>query len=63
MASLLVWLGARMAWDDFRYEVTSPGIGAPQWLYTVWLPLLSAALLLRLAQAFVELWRRDARRA
>jgi TRAP-type transport system small permease protein len=63
MAGLLVWLGGRMAWDDFRYEVTSPGIGAPQWLYTVWLPLLSAVLFLRLAQAFVELWRRGAPRA
>jgi TRAP-type transport system small permease protein len=62
MAGLLVWLGARMAWDDFRYEVTSPGIGAPQWLYTAWLPLLSLALFLRLAQAFVELWRRGATR-
>jgi TRAP-type transport system small permease protein len=62
MAGLLVWLGARMAWDDFRYEVTSPGIGAPQWLYTVWLPLLSLALFLRLARAFVELWRRGATR-
>jgi len=60
MAGLLVWLGTRMAWDDFRYEVTSPGIGAPQWLYTVWLPLLSLALFLRLVQAFVELWRRGA---
>lgn len=63
MAGLLVWLGGRMAWDDLRYEVTSPGIGAPQWLYTVWLPLLSAVLLARLAQAFVELWRRGAPRA
>ena len=60
MAGLLVWIGTRMAWDDFRYEVTSPGIGAPQWLYTVWLPLLSLALFLRLVQAFVELWRRGA---
>ena len=63
MAGLLVWLDTRMAWDDFRYEVTSPGIGAPQWIYTVWLPLLSAALLLRLLQALVELWRRGAPRA
>ena len=63
MAGLLVWLGGRMAWDDFRYEVTSPGIGAPQWLYTVWLPVLSAALLLRLVQALLELWHRGARRA
>ncbi len=63
MAGLLVWLGGRMAWDDFRYEVTSPGIGAPQWLYTAWLPLLSALLFVRLVQALVELWRRGATRA
>lgn len=57
MAALLVWLGGRMAWDDFRYEVTSPGIGAPQWLYTVWLPVLALLILLRLLQALVELRR------
>ena len=57
MAGLLVWLGGRMAWDDFRYEVTSPGIGAPQWLYTVWLPILSLLIFLRLLQALVDLRR------
>jgi len=46
-----------MAWDDFRYEVTSPGIGAPQWLYTVWLPILSLLIFLRLLQALVDLRR------
>lgn len=49
MFGLLAWYGARMAWDDFRYEVTSPALGAPQWLYSLWLPLLSAAIVLRLA--------------
>jgi TRAP-type transport system small permease protein len=57
MAGLLVWLGGRMAWDDFHYEVTSPGIGAPQWLYTVWLPILSLLIFLRLLQALVDLRR------
>jgi len=57
MAGLLVWLGGRMAWDDFHYEVTSPGIGAPQWLYTVWLPILSLLIFLRLVQALVDLRR------
>ena len=57
-AGLLVWLGGRMAWDDFRYEVTSPGIGAPQWLYTVWLPLLSLLIFARLAQALAMRLRR-----
>ena len=53
---------ARAVLDDC-IRTTSPGIGIPQWIYTVWLPILSLALFLRLAQAFVELWRRGAPRA
>jgi TRAP-type C4-dicarboxylate transport system permease small subunit len=46
--SLLAWFGYLMAYDDFEFEVTSPGLGLPQWLYTIWLPLLSALIVLRL---------------
>lgn len=53
--ALLAWYGGRMAWDDYRYEVTSPGIGAPQWLYTVWLPILAVALVLRLTQSLIRI--------
>ncbi|MGE5526444.1 MAG: TRAP transporter small permease [Rhodospirillaceae bacterium] len=49
MFALLVWYGARMAWDDYRYEVTSPALGLPQWVYSVWLPLLSALVIVRIA--------------
>ena len=45
---LLAWFGWRMALDDFEFEVTSPGLGLPQWGYTIWLPLLSALIVLRL---------------
>ncbi len=48
MFSLLAWSGYRMAMDDFEFEVTSPGLGLPQWIYTVWLPLLSALIVVRL---------------
>jgi TRAP-type C4-dicarboxylate transport system permease small subunit len=51
-------LGAQMAWDDFRFEVTSPGIGVPQWWYTVWLPVLSAVITVRALQVLVATWRR-----
>lgn len=50
MFALLAWYGSRMAYDDFRYEVTSPALGAPQWLYSMWLPLLSLAIVARLIQ-------------
>ena len=58
MIGLLVWFGARMAWDDFDLEVTSPGLGWPQWIYTVWLPLLSSLVLARLIQGFVFVHRK-----
>jgi TRAP-type C4-dicarboxylate transport system permease small subunit len=57
MFAIIVWYGGRMAWDDYRYEVTSPGIGAPQWLYTVWLPLLALVVILRLLQGVRDVLR------
>jgi TRAP-type transport system small permease protein len=48
MFGLLAWYGALMAWDDYRFEVTSPSLGVPQWWYTVWLPLLSVLVVVRL---------------
>ena len=60
MVGLLLWFGVRMAWDDYDMEVTSPGLGAPQWLYTVWLPLLAVLVVVRIAQGFVHVWRKRA---
>jgi TRAP-type C4-dicarboxylate transport system permease small subunit len=57
MLGLLAWYGARMAWDDFDLEVTSPGLGWPQWVYTVWLPLLALLVIARIAQGFVHVLR------
>jgi TRAP-type C4-dicarboxylate transport system permease small subunit len=58
MLALLAWYGSRMTWDDYDLEVTSPGLGWPQWLYTVWLPLLSILVLARILQGFFWVWRR-----
>lgn len=52
MFALLAVLGARMAWDDFAFDVTTPAMGLPQWLYTVWLPVLSLLVLWRVLQTF-----------
>ncbi|TAK43251.1 MAG: TRAP transporter small permease subunit, partial [Betaproteobacteria bacterium] len=57
MLALLAWYGGRMAWDDFDLEVTSPGLGWPQWIYTLWLPLLAVLVLARIAQGFAHVWR------
>ena len=37
---LIAALSVRVVWDDFRFEETSPGIGVPQWWYTIWLPIV-----------------------
>ncbi len=55
---VLASLGTRLAWDDYQYEVTSPGIGVPQWWYTIWLPVLSAVVAFRGMQRFVRLFLR-----
>ena len=50
-------LSSRVVWDEFRFEETSPGIGVPTWWYTIWLPLLSAAIALRGIGLFVRHWK------
>lgn len=50
VALLFLLIGAlsvRVVWDDFRFDETSPGIGVPQWWYSVWLPIVSFAIALR----------------
>jgi TRAP-type C4-dicarboxylate transport system permease small subunit len=49
--------GVRLVADDLQYETTSPGIGVPQWLYSVWLPVLAAVVALRIGGRAVRLLR------
>ena len=59
--ALIAWHGSRLAYDEWKFETTSPGIGIPQWLYTVWLPILSGVIVLRLLGRMRRLWRRGAK--
>jgi TRAP-type C4-dicarboxylate transport system permease small subunit len=54
---LLLWYGAKLTYDEYRYEVTTAGLGNPQWLYTGWLPLLSLAVIGRAAGHLVRIAR------
>ncbi len=54
---ILFGFGLRLLWDDYRYEVTSPGIGVPQWWYTLWLPVLSLLIAARAMQRLLLHWR------
>lgn len=55
---LLAWLSARLVWDEYRFEETSPGIGVPKWWYSIWLPLLSIGIAARALGVLVRKSRR-----
>ena len=53
--ALVAWYGVKLFLDDWQYGTTSPGIGVPQWIYTVWLPAFSAIIALRIAGRLLRL--------
>ncbi|MOA62357.1 Tripartite ATP-independent periplasmic transporter, DctQ component [compost metagenome] len=44
---LLTVLSVKLVSDEFMYEETSPAIGVPTWWYSIWLPVMAAAISLR----------------
>lgn len=57
---LLAWYGGWMVWDEYRFEALSPGLGNPQWWYSVWLPLLSLLVMGRALGRIRRLLRGEA---
>lgn len=57
MFVLLIVYGAYLTLDDWQYETTSPGLGVPQWVYSIWLPILSLVIVLRILGRIVRLGR------
>ena len=57
---LVAGLSMRMVWDHVVYEEISPGLGLPQWWYSMWLPILSLAIALRALGRFNRLRRAGA---
>jgi TRAP-type C4-dicarboxylate transport system permease small subunit len=53
--AVLGLLSAQMAWDEFRYNETSPAIGVPKWWYSVWLPVFCGILCARSLQGWQRL--------
>jgi TRAP-type C4-dicarboxylate transport system permease small subunit len=54
MFGVLTWYGGLMWWDDYQTGLTSPGLGVPQWWYTLSVPVLSALVMLRLLQLLLR---------
>jgi TRAP-type C4-dicarboxylate transport system permease small subunit len=48
MFALVIYYGAELTLDQYQFEETSPGLGYPAWMYTVWVPVLSVVIILRL---------------
>ena len=57
---LLTILSARMAMDEFNWGDTSPAIGIPTWVYSMWIPILSFTMSLRIAGIVRRLLRAQA---
>ncbi|NLY64468.1 MAG: TRAP transporter small permease [Alcaligenaceae bacterium] len=52
---VLFWvLSLKMVFDDYEFGDTSPAIGVPNWWYSMWMPVFSLLITLRIAGV---LWR------
>lgn len=56
----LAWYAGRYVWDEYRFEVLSPGLGVPQWMYTIALPVCSGLIVARLLGRLVRVLRAQA---
>jgi TRAP-type C4-dicarboxylate transport system permease small subunit len=49
-----------MAYDEYNWGDTSPAIGVPTWWYSIWMPVLSAVIVLRVGGMLQRRLRGDA---
>ncbi len=55
---MVAWYGWRFFLDDWQYETTSPGLGIPQAVYSIWLTVLAVLIVARIAGRLVRVARR-----
>ena len=55
---VLVFYGTRSAVSSWELGETSPGLGNPQWLYLMWVPILAAVAMLRVVGSLIRLVRK-----
>jgi len=51
---ITTWYGAIFALEEYQWESLSPGLGLRNWIYVVWLPLMAAAIMIRLTQNLID---------
>lgn len=57
---LLTVLSVKLVADEYIYEETSPAIGVPTWWYSIWLPVMAAAISLRMLGVMRRILRSQA---
>jgi TRAP-type C4-dicarboxylate transport system permease small subunit len=63
MFSLVLYYGIKVTYSEWYWSETTPGLGNPAWVYTIWMPILSVAILLRvLGRGWAVLFRRGRRK-
>ena len=55
--SVLAVLSGFYTYDIWRFEEVSSGIGIPMWLYWIWVPLLSIAIVFRILDRAIRIYR------
>lgn len=52
--SLVTWYGGLLTYEEFIWDSLSPGLGLPTWIYLIWLPVLSVAIIIRSTQNLID---------
>lgn len=51
---LVAWYGGKLTYEEYMWESLSPGLGYPTWIYLIWLPALSIAIIFRSTQNLID---------
>ncbi|MEX0603932.1 MAG: TRAP transporter small permease [Marinobacter sp.] len=51
---LTAWYGGTLTLQEYQWESLSPGLGLPNWIYVIWLPVLAVAIIIRLTQNLID---------
>ncbi|WP_417598749.1 TRAP transporter small permease [Oceanospirillum sp.] len=51
---ITLWYGAHFALEEYQWESLSPGLGLPNWIYVIWLPVMALAIMVRTTQNLVD---------
>ncbi|WP_166253449.1 TRAP transporter small permease [Marinobacter salicampi] len=51
---MMTRFGSTFAWQEYQWDSLSPGLGLPNWVYVIWLPLLSVAIIIRMTQNLID---------